>query len=144
MRAQWVCSRERRIALYKRSLINQKLLHVYTPSRTLRSSPDTCIMKNQQYKRKIHGFRTFSCFGPCDLLKPNRKPSSSHSISAPANINTQFLLVRVCVFPYKTLAPCFILLSCWCFIVNCSACFYVNDEPESKFLYTETIKLYCM
>ena len=22
--------------------------------------------------------------------------------------------------------------------------FYVNDEPESKFLYTETIKLYCV
>ena len=21
--------------------------------------------------------------------------------------------------------------------------FYVNDEPEGKFLYTETIKLYC-
>ena len=23
-------------------------------------------------------------------------------------------------------------------------CFYVNDEPESKLLYTETIKLYCI
>ena len=22
--------------------------------------------------------------------------------------------------------------------------FYVNDEPEGKFLYTETIKLYCV
>ena len=22
--------------------------------------------------------------------------------------------------------------------------FYVNDEPESKFLYIETIKLYCI
>ena len=38
----------------------------------------------------------------------------------------------------------FVLLSCWCFIVNCIECFYVNDEPESKFLYTETIKLYCI
>ena len=27
-------------------------------------------------------------------------------------------------------------------IVNFIDCFYVNDEPESKFLYTETIKLY--
>ena len=35
-------------------------------------------------------------------------------------------------------------LSCWCFVVNCIECFYVNDEPESKFLYTETIKLYCI
>ena len=27
--------------------------------------------------------------------------------------------------------------------VNFIECFYVNDEPECKFLYTETIKLYC-
>ena len=62
-----------------------KLLHVYTPSRTLRSSSDTRMLEIQQYKRKTHGFRTFSCFGPhtfgihktldtaqpCHLLKPN-------------------------------------------------------------------------
>ena len=64
-----------------------ELLHVYTPSRTLRSSSDTRMLKIQQYKRKTHGFRTFSCFGPltfgihshktldtaqpCHLLKPN-------------------------------------------------------------------------
>ena len=36
---------------------------VYTPSRTLRSSSDTRILKIQLYKRKTHGFRTFSCFG---------------------------------------------------------------------------------
>ena len=41
-----------------------ELLHVYTPSRTLRSSSDTRILEIQQYKRKTHGFRTFSCFGP--------------------------------------------------------------------------------
>ena len=41
-----------------------ELLHVYTPSRTLRSSFDTCMVEIQQYKRKTHGFRTFSCFGP--------------------------------------------------------------------------------
>ena len=40
------------------------LLHVYTPSRTLRSSPDTRMLEIQQYKRKTHGFRTFSCFQP--------------------------------------------------------------------------------
>ena len=63
-----------------------ELLHVYTLSRTLRSSSDTQKLKTQQYKRKTHGFRTFSCFGPhiwnslpqtldtaqpCHLLKPN-------------------------------------------------------------------------
>ena len=41
-----------------------ELLHVYTPSRTLRSSSDTRMLDIQQYKRKTHGFRTFSCFGP--------------------------------------------------------------------------------
>ena len=35
-----------------------ELLHVYTPSRTLRSSSDTRMLEIQQYKR------TFSCFGP--------------------------------------------------------------------------------
>ena len=38
--------------------------HVYTPSRTLRSSSDTRTLEIQQYKRKTHGFLTFSCFGP--------------------------------------------------------------------------------
>ena len=38
--------------------------HVYTPSRTLCSSSDTRMLEIQQYKRKTHGFRTFSCFGP--------------------------------------------------------------------------------
>ena len=40
-----------------------ELLHVYTPSRTLRSS-DTRMLEIQQHKRKTHGFRAFSCFGP--------------------------------------------------------------------------------
>ena len=39
-----------------------ELLHIYTPSRTLRSSSDTRMLEIQQYKRKTHGFRTFSCF----------------------------------------------------------------------------------
>ena len=41
-----------------------ELLHVYTPSCTLSSSSDTRMLEIQQYKRKTHGFRTFSCFGP--------------------------------------------------------------------------------
>ena len=41
-----------------------ELLHVYTPFRTLRSSSDTRMLEIQQYKRKIHDFRTSSCFGP--------------------------------------------------------------------------------
>ena len=41
-----------------------ELLHVYTPSRTPRSSSDTRMLKIQQSKRKTHGFRTFSWSGP--------------------------------------------------------------------------------
>ena len=41
-----------------------ELSHVYTPSRTLCSSSDTRMLEIQQYKRKTHGFRTFSCLGP--------------------------------------------------------------------------------
>ena len=49
-----------------------ELLHAYTPSRTPRSFSDTHMLKIQQYKRKTHGFRTFSCFGP-HIWKTRRK-----------------------------------------------------------------------
>ena len=62
--------------------------------------------------------------------------------------------VYVCVCVYIVIVKYFLVferifwlrvsLSCWRFIVNCIECFHVNDEPESKFLYTETIKLYCI
>ena len=63
-----------------------ELLHVYTPSGALRSSSETRLLKIQQYNRRSHGFRTFSCldptFGihshktldtaqPCHIVKPN-------------------------------------------------------------------------
>ena len=41
-----------------------KLLHVYTPSRTLRSSPDTRRFAINHCKRKQHGFRSFAHYGP--------------------------------------------------------------------------------
>ena len=41
-----------------------ELLHVYTPSRTLRSSSDTRMLRIQQCRRKSRGFRAFSYFGP--------------------------------------------------------------------------------
>ena len=45
-----------------------ELLHVYTPSRTLRSSSDTRMLKIQHYKHKS---RTFSCFGPHKITVSN-------------------------------------------------------------------------
>ena len=41
-----------------------KLLRLYSPSRSLRSSSDTRMLKIQRFNRKTHGFRTFSHFGP--------------------------------------------------------------------------------
>ena len=42
-----------------------ELLHIiYTPSRMLCSSSDSHMLKIQQYKRKTHGFCTFTSFGP--------------------------------------------------------------------------------
>ena len=41
-----------------------ELLHIYTPSRAIRSYSDSRMLKIQQYKRKTHGFRTFTYFGP--------------------------------------------------------------------------------
>ena len=40
-----------------------ELLHIYTPSRTFRSSSDSHMLKIQQYKRKTHSFCTFTYFG---------------------------------------------------------------------------------
>ena len=45
----------------------------------------------------IHYHETLDTAQPCRLLKPNWRPSSSHSISAPTNISTQFLLQSLCV-----------------------------------------------
>ena len=50
-----------------------ELLHVYTPSRTLRSSSDTRMLKIQQYKRKIHGFRIFSFLVENQTVKKDEK-----------------------------------------------------------------------
>ena len=41
-----------------------ELLRLYSPSRSLRSSSDTRMLKIQRSIRKTHGFRTFSHFGP--------------------------------------------------------------------------------
>ena len=83
-----------------------KLLHVYTPSHTLHSSSDTHRLEIQQYKRKTHGFHTFSCFGPHiwnSLTQDLRHCSTLSSFKAKLktflfsqyfypNISSQFLL----------------------------------------------------
>ena len=63
-----------------------ELLHVYTPSRTLRSSSDTRMLEIQQYNARlmasatplaldptfgIHSHKTLDTAQPCHLLKSN-------------------------------------------------------------------------
>ena len=63
-----------------------ELLHVYTPSRTLRSSSDTCMLKSRNTNARlvafalslaldptfgIHSHKIFDTAQPCHLLKPN-------------------------------------------------------------------------
>ena len=66
-----------------------KLLHVYTPSRTLRSSSNTRLFAINRYKRKQHGFRSFAHYGPhtwndlpydirhCDTLSSFKKQTEN-------------------------------------------------------------------
>ena len=87
-----------------------ELLHVYTLSCTLCSSSDTHMLEIQQYKCKVHGFHTFSCFGPhiwnslpqvlkhCSTLSSFKaKLKTFFSQYFHPNISTQFLLQSLCL-----------------------------------------------
>ena len=58
-----------------------ELLHLYSPSRSLRSWSDTRMLKIQRFNRKTHGFRTFSHFGPhiWNNLPKDIRPSATLS-----------------------------------------------------------------
>ena len=111
-----------------------ELQHVYTPSRTLRSSSDNRMLEIQQYKRNTHGFRTFSCFGPHvwnSLPQDLRHCSTLLSFKAKLktflfsqyfhpNISTQFLLQSVCVCARACVCVCvcvcvFVFVERFCF-----------------------------
>ena len=58
-----------------------ELLHLYSPSGSLRSSSDTRMRKLQCFNRKTHSFRTFSHFGPhiCNNLPQDIRHSATLS-----------------------------------------------------------------
>ena len=62
----------------------------------------------------IHSHKTLDTAQPCHLLKPNWKSSFSHSIFAPTNINTQFLLQSVCVCVCVCVCACVFVCVCVC------------------------------
>ena len=59
-----------------------ELLQLYRPSRSLRSSSDTRILKLQRINRKTHRFRAFSYFGP--HIWDNLPQDVRHSTSLPS------------------------------------------------------------
>ena len=54
----------------------------------------------------IHSHKTLDTAQPCHLLKPNWKPSSSHSISIRTYISTLFLLQSLCVYVCVCVRAC--------------------------------------
>ena len=79
----------------------------------------------------IQSHKTLDTAQPCPLLKPNWKPSSSHSIFAPTNISTQFLLQSLCVCVCVYVRACMYHVSCviqisvihiWIHCVCCCCC----------------------
>ena len=68
-----------------------ELLHLYSPSRSLRSSSDTRILKIQWFNRKTLGFRTFSHFGPHIW---NNLPKDIRRLSLPSKVNSRHFSSR--------------------------------------------------
>ena len=79
----------------------------------------------------IHYHKTLDTAQPFHLLKPNWKPSSSHSIFIPTNIGTQFLLLSlyicVCVCACMRACVCACMHACvWCVSLFVCITLYVN------------------
>ena len=77
----------------------------------------TCMVIALDPTFGIQSHNTLGTAQPCHLLKPNWKPSSSHSISAPTNVNAQFLLQSVSV--------CVCVCMCVCLCVCVYVCVFV-------------------
>ena len=66
----------------------------------------------------IYSHKTLDTAQLCHLLKPNWKPPSSHSIFAPSNISTQFLLQSLCVRVHA----CMRARECTCMMYDTDQC----------------------
>ena len=72
-----------------------ELLHLYSPSCSLRSSSDTRMFKLQRFNHKTHGFLTFSHFGPHIW---NNLPKTSAALSSfKSKLKTFLSRASVCV-----------------------------------------------
>ena len=95
-----------------------ELLHLYSPSRSLYSLSDTCMLHLQSLYRKTHGFRTFSHFGPHiwnnlpqDMLlslpsKSTSRHFSSQNISVKPHCPSLLSVCTVCVCVSQCVCVC--------------------------------------
>ena len=102
----------------------------------------------------IHSHKTLDTAQPCHLLKPNVKPSSSHSISTPTNINTQIPsfwynhCMHVCTRAHSCVCECVCVRAHFHIIpyVNCfgscSTCIY--QYPNTQFLLVIVCMCVCV
>ena len=102
-----------------------ELLHLYSPSRSLRSSSDTRMLKIQRFNRKTHGFRTFLHFGPHIW---NNLPQDIRLLSLPSKSNSRhFSSQNISVKPHcpSLLSVCTVCV-CVCACACVRACVRVH------------------
>ena len=95
----------------------------------------------------IHSYKTLDTAQPFYLLKPNWKPSSSHSIFIPTNISTQLLLqslscVRACVCACVSVCVCVCFFGVFCCCCCCCCCVCVWCVCLLVFPYNTVCKLF--
>ena len=111
-------------ASYPDSIHSGKVTQSNPNNPSLPPPPPTTQAKTSLPRHKegpCHSHKALATAQPCHLLKPNRKPSSSHSISTQTNINTQFLLQTLCAH----VCVCV----CVCVCVSAGACVCMRRCP---------------
>ena len=121
-----------------------ELLHLYSPSGSLRSSSDTRMLKLQCFNRKTHGFRTFSHFGPHIW---NNLPQDIRLLSLPSKANSRLLssqnisvkqhcpsplLVCTVYFILFLFSVCVCVCACVRACVRVCACVRACTKPQCK------------
>ena len=116
-----------------------ELLDLYSPSRSLRSSSDSRMLKLQRFNRKTHGFGTFSLFGPhiwnnfpktsgtLLLSLPSKANSrhfcSSQNISARQHCPSPLSVCAMSTRVYVSVCECVYIYKCVC--VRARVCVYM-------------------
>ena len=103
-----------------------ELLYLYSPSRSLRFSTDTRMLRLQRFNRKTHGFHTFSHFGPHiwnNLPQDIRHSATLSSFKSQLNTFLRiFQLSDVVHHPLLSVCVCVCVCVCLCVCACVRAC----------------------